>query len=341
MTALDYPSFTKAQKIAAFLIIIGPEAAGEVLRRFDNAQVEAICREMAALQFIDEDTQRSLMEEFSGVVASGLRSVLGGADYTQSVLSRAKDEFTALSILDRVAPANRGAAAGGADIREMDARQIFNLVKNEQPQTMAFILSHLDKMKAAEFIMLLPAAQREEVIERLGAMEETSRETVDKIANKLSCRLDRKSAARPLQRSGGVQTAAEILNLLKKETRNELLAAIEERDQTLGLAIRKKVFSFDDLQRLQTADLQRVFREVETGDLAVVLKGAKPALVSAVLSSMSKRAAESLKEEIEILPQSKPRDVEAAQNKILQIVRKLEESEEITIDFGGGDDAAA
>lgn len=340
MSALDYSKFTKTQKIAAFLIIIGPEAASEVMRHFDNAQLELICREMASLHVIDEETQKALMDEFSGVVATGTRSVLGGVGYAQSVLVRAKDEYTASNIIDRVAPTNR-AIAGSEDIRQMDSRQILNLVKAEQPQTIAFIVSYLDKAKAAEFIMLLPTEQREEVMERLGSMEETSRETVNKIAKNLNRHFDKKSVGQQLHRSGGVKSAADVLNLLNKDARNHLLSRIEERNQPVGSAIRKKVFSFEDLLRLDPVDLQRVLREVDMSDIAVALKSAKSALVQAVMSSISKRAAEGLKEDIEMLSATKAKDVEAAQDKIVQIVRRLEEAEEITIDAGGDEGAFA
>jgi len=335
---MDYAKLTKSQKIAAFLIVIGPEAAAEVMRHFDNAQLELICREMAELHVIDGGIRQSLLEEFSGVVTVGLTAVLGGADYAQLALEKAKGDYTASMILNRVAPASR-AVEGGEDIRQMDARQILNLVKSEQPQTIAFILSYLDIAKAAEIILLLPQEMREEVLERLGGMEETSRDIVNKIAKNLSRHLDKKNPQQGLHKSGGVKSAADVLNYLDKDTRNTLLSRIEERNAPLGAAIRKKVFSFDDLVRLAAVDLQRVLREVDMADLAIALKTAKEALLNAVLASISKRAAESLKEDIAMLGPLKAKDLEAAQDKIIQVVRRLEEAEEITLDSGGDDRA--
>jgi flagellar motor switch protein FliG len=335
---MDYAKFTKSQKIAAFLIVIGPEAAAEVMRHFDNAQLELICREMTDLQVIDNSVRQNLLDEFSGVVSTGVGSVLGGAEYAQVALERAKGDYTASMILNRVAPASR-VVEGGEDIRQMDARQILNLVKSEQPQTIAFIMSYLDIPKAAEIILLLPPEMREEVMERLGGMEETSRDIVNKIAKNLSRHLDKKNPQQGLHRSGGVKSAADLLNYLDKDTRNTLLTRIEERNAPLGAAIRKKVFSFDDLVRLQAVDLQRVLREVDMADLAIALKTAKEALLNAVLGSISKRAAESLKEDIAMLGPLKAKDIEAAQDKVIQVVRKLEEAEEITLDAGGDDRA--
>ena len=144
-----------------------------------------------------------------------------------------------------------------------------------------------------------------------------------------------------LHRGGGVKACADILNSLDKELRKSLLTKIEERNAGLGAAIRRKVFSFEDITRLAQPDLQRVMREVDSADLPIALKTMKPPVVKAVLGTMSKRAAESLKEEIEILAPPRPKDVEAAQDRIIAIVRRLEEAEEITLDGGAEANAAA
>ncbi|MDD5348801.1 MAG: flagellar motor switch protein FliG [Chthoniobacteraceae bacterium] len=336
--AIDYSQLTKIQKIAAFFIFIGADAAAEVMKEFDTAQLELICREMANLHVIEEPVQKELIGEFGQLILTGVRSKLGGVGYAQSALAKAKGDFTAATILNRVAPSTIPSEAG-EDIRQMDGRQILNLVKAEQPQTVAFILSYLDTAKAAEIVMMLAPELREEVVERLGAMEPTSHDVLLKIAKNLNRHFDKKSLKQGLHHSGGVKSVADILNALDKDTRKTLMTRIEERNAPLGAAIRKKVFSFEDLARLERVDLQRVMREVDMGDLAVALKPAKPSLIAAVMASISKRAAEGLKEDIEMLGPVKMKDVEAAQDKIIQVVRKLEEAEEITLDSGGDDRA--
>lgn len=338
MALLEYSALTKTQKLAAFLIVIGPDAAAEVIKHFENPQVELICRELAELSVLDEATQRAVMLEFAGIVFEGTTSLLGGVEFAQAALEKAKGGYAATHILDRIAPASRD-VEGGEEIREMEVRQIMNLIKTEQPQTIAFILSNLEPAKAAEVMKLLTPEQREDVVERLGAMEETSRDVVAKIAKNIGRKSDRQEASQTLQRSGGAKAAAGILNLLDKESRKTLLAKVDERDAILGAAIRKEIFGFEDLGRLEAADLQRVVREVDAADLAKALKSAKPALVDLILKSVSKRAAESVREEIDMLGSIKPKEINAAQDRIIQVVRKLEEADEISLESGGEDSA--
>lgn len=334
MPAVDYDQFTKIQKIAAFLIVIGPDSAAEVMKQFDTSQLELICREMARLDLIDQPTQNKLLTEFGGVVSTGVNSVLGGVSYAQTALGKAKGDYTASSILRHFAPTTSTFEAG-ENIRQMDCRQVFSLIKAEQPQTIAFVLSYMETGKAAEIVTMLAPELREEVVERLGAMEATSRDVVSKIADNLNRRFDKNSLQQVVHRSGGVKAVAGLLNALEKDTRKALLTRIEERNGPLGGLIRKEIFSFDDLALLDPADMKRIMREIDMGDLALALKPAKPALVAAVMGAISKRAAESLKEEIEMLGAKKVKEIEAAQDRIIQVVRRLDEAEEISLDTGG------
>lgn len=335
--ALDYSKLSKIQKMAALLITVGPDCAAEVMRSFENAQLELICREIATLPMIEPVVQGEVLREFADVVAEGVGAALGGVAFAQSALERSKGEHAASAILTRCAPPPRSEA--GEEIRQMEGRQLLNLMKTEQPQTVAFILSCMDTAKAAELVTMLSPELREEVVERLGAMEPTSRDSIYKVAKNLNRHFDRRVMAQGLHRSGGVKACADILNALDKDMRKTLLVRIEERNAALGAAIRKKVFSFEELGRLAPTDLQRVLRDVDSADLPIALKSAKSSVTEAVLAAMSKRAAAGLKEEMEMLGQQRTKDVEAAQDRIIQIVRKLDEAEEITLDTGGEDRA--
>lgn len=330
MAEIDYEKLSRQQKLAVFLIVIGPESAAEVLRQFDDTEVELLCREMSQFPVVAEGTQRLAIEEFTGIVATSAASILGGLPYAHRTLEIAKGDFKASSIIGRVGPVSSSVEVI-KDISEMEGRQIFNLIKAEQPQTIAFVLSYLDSPKCAEVFSLLSPELREEVIERLGTIESTSLDLVGKIARSLGKHFDNK--VRPtFHRSGGVRAVAGLLNQLEKDMSKTLLARLEDRNSVLGAAIRKKLFSFEDLGRLTIADLQRVLREVDMGNLATAMKSASSQLREKLYGALSKRAAEGLKEEIELLGAVRLKDVEAAQDAVIQAVRHLEEEGQISLD---------
>ena len=288
---------------------------------------------MTNISSIEEDTQKAAVEEFSKFVLSSYGSLLGGPIYTRRALEIAKGDFKASSILERIAPTSNSAEVI-KEIEQMEPRQIFNMIKTEQAQTIAFVLSYLERDKAGPILGMFNHEVREEVIERLGIMEPTSLELINKVANALSKNLDTKQKT-TLNKSGGIRMVADLLNTLEKEDSKSILTNIEERNPSLGAEIRKKMFSFDDLSRLALPDLQRIMREVDSGDLIVALKSATEALREAVMEAVSKRAAETLKEELEMMGPVKLTEVEAAQERVIQVVRRLEEQEEISLDGGG------
>jgi flagellar motor switch protein FliG len=326
----DYTKLSRQQKLAVFLVVIGPEAAANVLRQFEDAEIELLCREMSTLGIIPQTVQKQVLEEFSAVVALSATSALGDLAYTQRTLEIAKGDYKASAIISRVGPSGPPVDVI-REVSEMEGRQIFNLLKYEQPQTIAFLLSYLGSTKSSEVFALLSPELREEVLERLGTIESTSLELVGKIAQSLGKHFDSKSRT-AFHRSGGVQVVADLLNQLDKGMSKTLLTRLEERNATLSAAVRKKLFSFDDLNRLLAADLQRVLREVDSANLATAMKSASETLRDRIYSSISKRAAEGLKEEIDLLGAVRLKDVEIAQDAIIQIVRRLEEEGQITLE---------
>ena len=330
MAEIDYAKLSRQQKLAIFLIVLGPDSAAEVLKQFEDPEVELLCREMSTFSMIPEQTQKLVLDEFSGLLTVSVTSALGGLGYAQRALEIAKGDYKASAIIGRVGPSGSSVEVI-KDISEMEGRQIYNLIKSEQPQTISFVLSYLDGGKASEVFALLSPELREEVIERLGTIESTSLDLVSKIVRSLGKHFDTK--VRPaFHHSGGVRSVAGLLNSLDKDMSKALLLRIEERNATLGMAIRKKMFSFDDLSRLQPSDLQRVLREVDTGNLAIAMKSASEGLREKIYAALSKRAAEGLKEEIELLGPVRLKDVETAQDAIIQSVRRLEEEGQISLD---------
>jgi len=332
---IDYENLNKVQKLALFLVVIGPEVSSDILKGFEDAEIEAICREISHFTIIDEETQRKVVEEFSDIISASLGALLGGARFAQRTLELAKGDYKAANLLSRIAPVGNSMEVI-QEISDMEPRQINNLIRGEQAQTIAFITSHLSHEKAASLISMLAPEVGEEVVERIGGMEYTSLEHVGRVVGCLKKHFDTKHKP-TMHSSGGVRSVADLLNLMDKETSKTLLVKLEERNPQLGMQIRRKMFSFEDLVRLEVSDLQRVTRELEMSDLVVAMKSANANLQESILKSVSKRAAESIREEIEMLGPVRLKEVEAAQDRIIQIVRRLEEEGEISLDTGGGD----
>ena len=330
MADIDYSKLNRQQKLSIFLIVIGPDAAAEILKTFDDTEIELISREMSNYPMISDEVRKQVFDEFSPLIGESCMATMGGLPFAQRTLEIAKGDFKASSIIGRVGPTGSSLEVI-KDISEMEGRQIFNLIKNEQPQTIAFVISYLDSAKSGEIFTMLAPDVREDVIERLGSIESTSLDLVAKIVRSLGKHFDTK--VRPtFHHSGGVRAVASLLNGIDKEMSKGLLARLEERNAQLGAAIRRKMFSFDDLQRLQSADLQRVLREVDSADLAVAMKSASEVLRDKIYGSISKRAAESLRDEISMLGPVRLKDVETAQDTIIQVVRRLEEEGSVSLD---------
>ena len=334
LTERDYEKLTRQQRVALFLIIIGPDAAAEVLRQFEDVEIELICREMSTFSVVPSEVQRLLCDEFSPILMRSASSAIGGIGYAQKTLEIAKGNSKASAIVGRIEPGRGNSMDFVKGISEMEGRQIFNLIKSEHPQTIAFLLSYLDSGKSAAVFGLLDPEVRDEVIERLGTIESTSIELVEKIVRNLGKHFDNKSRT-VFHHSGGVRAVADLMNRLDKEMSKNLLTRLEDRNPALTAAVRKKIFGFEDLLRLQPADMQRVLREVDSSNLAVAMKSASGTLRDRIYASISKRAAEGLKEEVEMLGPVRLKDVDAVQEAIIKEVRRLEEAGEISLDSEG------
>jgi flagellar motor switch protein FliG len=330
MAAFKYETMSKTQKLAAFFIIIGPDLAPELMKQLRDGEIEAVAREMATMEVVDFKLQEQILEEFCELIGEGLSTALGGMSFVQRALEAARGPQAASDILLRALPASSSMDAV-RELSQMDTRQIFNIIKHEQPQTVAFIMSYLDAKQVSQIIPLFSPQAREEIVERLGSMDSISSELIGKVLKSLGKHLSTGPQKYSLHRRGGAQAAAQLLNSLDKDLSKNLLSRIEERNAELGEAIRKKLFSFTDIVRLSQRDIQRLLRDVETQDLAVAIKSAQEPVRRAFFSAMSKRASESLKEEMELQGPVRMKDIEAAQERIIAQIMQLSESGEIDI----------
>jgi flagellar motor switch protein FliG len=209
---LQRPAMTKLQKLAALFIILGPESAAHLLRNLDEDELEAVSTEMAGLAFVSQELQQEILEEFTDVAVSASTAILGGPGFARNALERSVGAMRASDIIRRVAPAAAPPAAM-RQILEMEAGELFNLLKSEQPQTIALVLSHLTAEKSSRVLALLSPEARQKVVERLAMMGPTPLEVVERIAGVLGKKTAQKPV-RALSQTGGVKTAAQMLNSL-------------------------------------------------------------------------------------------------------------------------------
>jgi flagellar motor switch protein FliG len=328
--ATERGALNKIQKLAALLVILGPDSASQILKQFSPREIEAISREMARFNLITLEQQEEILSEFSSVAIAASTSLSAGVEITRNTLEKALGTFKASDILGRVVPSKTPIGAMQS-IADMDARHIFNLIRDEQPQTIAFIISYLSPEKAAQVFTLVRPEQRDKILERLATLAPTPIEVAEKVVDVLNAKLGIKQT-RAFSQTGGVTPAADILNALDKTVSRSMLMSMEERNPELCQAIRKKMFTFEDLLLLNAQIIQRIMRETDMRDLSLALKKASEPLKKLLLSNISRRGAEAVREEMSMLGHVKLRDVEAAQFRIIDAVRKLEIEGEIDLD---------
>jgi flagellar motor switch protein FliG len=328
--ASENTALNKTQKLAALLVMLGPESAGQILKQFQPREIEAVSREMARFNLITHQQQQEILQEFSEVAVAASTSIFAGVEVTRNTLERALGSFKASDVMGRVV-STRAPLGAMQTIADMDPRHIFNLIRDEQAQAITFVVSHLAPEKAAQVLGLLRTEQRDMVIDRLATLAPTPVEVGEKVVDVLNAKLGIKQT-RALAQTGGITSTADVLNAMDKAVSREMLASMESRNPELSMAIRKKMFTFEDLLLFAPPIIQRIMREIEMRDLTLALKKASEPLKRLMLSNISRRAAESVQEEMMFLGHVKLRDVEAAQFRIIDAVRKLEAEGEIDLD---------
>ncbi len=328
--AAEGGALTKVQKLAALLVMLGPESAAVILKQFAPREMESISREMARFNLITREQQQEILVEFSDVAVAASTSVSAGIEATRNTLEKAFGSFKASDVLGRVT-STRAPLGAMQVIADMDPRHIFNLLRDEHVQAITFIISHLSPEKAAQVLSLLRTEQRDQVIERLAILAPTPVEVGEKVMDVLNAKLGIKQT-RAMTQTGGITSVADLLNAMDKNVSRTLLSGIEERNPELFQAIRKKMFTFEDLLLLDAPYIQRIMREIDMRDLTVALKKVSEPLKKLLLSNISRRAAQSVQEEMAFLGHVKMREIEAAQFRIIDLVRKLEAEGEIELD---------
>ena len=320
---------SRLQKLAALLIILGPESAAQLLKNFDEPELESITREMSRLSVISQELQDEILWEFGDLAVDAGTGVPGGVSYAKKTLEKTVGAFRASDIINRIAPAPVAPAAM-RQITDLDPRELCQLLKQEQPQTIALVVSYLSSEKCSRLLLYLPGDLRNQVVERLATLGPTPVEVVERICAVLA----RKAVAKPtraLNQTGGLKNAADVLKIIGRNLSQSVLLELERRNPELGQAIREKMFTFEDLALLDALSLQKIMREVDLRDLAISLKSALEPLRIALLSAVSRRAADTIREEISLLGPQRLKDIEAARLRILETARQLEGHDEVDL----------
>jgi len=334
--SIEYDKLNKIQKLALFLITLGPEKASKMINHLDDQTVEQICKEIKNYAYVDPETKEKVTQEFLSLFLDYQRLIPGGESFAYAAIHQAKGQKQAAVFLSKAIPQAYVNEDFMKNLELMDIRKLYNLIKDEQPQTIAFVLARLNTHKAVSLLERLEESLQIAVVERLGDMQPVSIEYCKQLVDVLSRQVV-DDEEKVIQMAGGVQSAAYLLNELPKEKAKTILTSIEAHNSLLGQYIRRKMFAFDDLIRLSIKDLQRIMREVDSSVMVVAMKTASPRLQEMIFGSVSKRAAQSLKEELQALEKPKAKDIQAAQDQVIQIVKKLEEDGEITIDAESGE----
>lgn len=328
-------AMNKFQKLASLLVILGPDNAASILKGMDDTTIESVVSEVSKLDLLNADEQQEILDEFSDLINRANASLGGGINVVEKALLKSLGGFKAANLLGKISASSPRKSEALDQLLGMDSVQLFNLLKNEQEQTIALILSHLPPERAAEVSTSFDEAKRVVVLERLATLAPTPSEIVDKVISVVLGKAQR-AIARPLTHPGGVRVAAAMLNAMNKEASKNILTTLEESNPDLGNSIKQKMFTFEDLIYLDAQDVQKILRDVDMKDLALAMKNVPENLVSFILSCMSKRAGEGVLEEMEFLTNAKAKDIEAAQLNVIETVRRLESDDEIDLSVMGG-----
>jgi flagellar motor switch protein FliG len=318
------------RKAAVLLTSLPEEEAGKLLAKLTPKQVEAVSIEIAKLGSVNGDEQESTIKEFAEANPSSYGAGSGGLDLAKNLVERALGK-NAGSTLENVRQQIEAMPFGF--LQKVDSQNLLTFIIDEHPQTIALILSHLQPSQAADIIGGLPSDRQLAVIRRIATMGQTNPEIIHEVEKGLEHRMA-SVMSQQFEAAGGVESVAEILNVTDRATERSLLENLAQEDPDLVEEIRRLMFVFDDISKFQPKDVQTVLKNVENSQWALALKGASEDLKQKIMSNMSSRAAEMLREEMDYLGPVRASTVEQTQQQIVDIIRRLEDTGEITIASG-------
>jgi len=323
------------QKAAILLISLGPEVSAQIFKHLRDEEIEQLTLEIANVRKVDSSEKDSVLAEFHQICLAQEYISQGGINYAKEILQKALGEQKALEVINRLTATLQVRPFDFA--RKADPSQILNFIQNENPQTIALVLSYLQFEQASIILSSLPQEKQAEVARRIAMMDSTSPEVIAQVERILEQKLS-STVTQDFATAGGIESIVSILNGVDRGTERTILDSLEIQDPELAEEIKKRMFVFEDIVNIDDRSIQRIIRDVENADLQLALKVASEEVREVVFKNMSKRMADTFREEMEFMGPVRLRDVEEAQTRIVSIIRKLEEAGEIIIARGGGDD---
>ena len=327
--------YTGTQKAAILLIALGPEKSANIFKHLKEDEIEELTLEIANTRSVSPKTKEDILEEFYQVCLAQQYIAEGGIGYAKELLDKALGPEKAQEVIAKLTASLQ--VRPFEFVRKTDPSQVLNFIQDEHPQTIAMILSYLSAGQSAMILGSLTPEKQADVAKRIATMDRTSPDVIKEVERVL----ERKLASLLNQDYtivGGVDAIVDILNTVDRGTEKHIMESLEIEEPELADEIRKKMFVFEDILLLDDRAIQRVLRDVDNNDLSIALKGANEEVQNVIFKNMSKRLSAMIKEDMEYMGPVRMKDVEEAQQKIVGVIRKLEDSAEIVISRGGGDE---
>jgi flagellar motor switch protein FliG len=322
------------RKAAILLISLEQDKAAEVLKRLPAEAVEEVSREIASLGEIANSSRAAVFGEFYNLALANSYLSEGGLEYAKQLLKKSLSEEDAKRVIHQVT--QQVQVTPFSFLQKAESENLLTFIQDEHPQTIALILAHLPAQKASEILVGLPSQKQVEVVKRVANMEQTNPEVIKEVERGLEHRLS-DIVSQTFEKAGGVDTVAEILNLADRSTEKGIMEGLEAEDPDLVEQIRRLMFVFEDILLVNDKGIQSVLKEVDNEELALALKTASDELKQKIFKNMSERAAQLIAEDMQYMGPVRVSDVEAAQQKIVDVVRRLEDAGEIIIAGRGGE----
>ncbi len=323
------------QKAAILLIALGPEKSAKIFKHLKDEEIEELTLEIANTRSVTPQIKEEVISEFYQICLAQQYIAEGGIGYAKELLEQSFGEEKASDVISKLTASLQ--VKPFEFVRKTDASQLLNFIQDEHPQTIALILSYLAPAQSAQVIGALPPDKQADVAKRIAIMDRTSPDVIKEVERVLESKIS-SLVNQDYTIIGGVDSIVEILNTVDRGTEKHIMETLEVDEPELADEIRKKMFVFEDILLLDDRAIQRVLRDVDNSDLSMALKGANEQVQAAIFKNMSSRLAAMIKEDMEFMGPVRMKDVEESQQKIVNIIRKLEDSAEIVISRGGGDE---